>query len=53
MTTLDISTLYQVTGQAKLDALSDYEAAAKAAVPPGGDAILVVNVPIGATAERH
>lgn len=38
MTTLDIATLYQATGRAKRDSLPEYEAAAKAAIPPGDDA---------------
>ena len=46
MTTLDISTLYQATGQAKLDALPEYEAAAKAAIPSGGDATLTGPGPV-------
>ncbi len=46
MTTLDISTLYAATGQAKLDALPEYETAAKAAIPPGGDATLTGHGPV-------
>lgn len=46
MTTLDISTLYVTTGQAKLDALPDYEISAKAAIPPGDDATLTGPGPV-------
>jgi hypothetical protein len=46
MTTLDISTLYQATGQAKLSELPAYEAAARAAIPPGADATLTGPGPV-------
>lgn len=46
MTTLDISTLYQATGQAKIADLPTYEAAAKYAIPPGGDATLTGPGPV-------
>lgn len=40
MFTLDISTLYEATGTAKLADLVDYEAAVKALVPQGADVTL-------------
>lgn len=46
MITFDISTLYRATGQAKLDALLEYEAAAKAAIPPGDEATLTGPGPV-------
>lgn len=46
MTTLDLSTLYAATGQAKLAELPAYEAAARAAVAPGGDVTLTGPAPV-------
>lgn len=46
MTTLDLSTLYAATGQAKLADLLAYETAAKAAIPPGTDATLTGPGPV-------
>lgn len=44
--TLDLSTLYAATGQAKLSELPAYEAAARAAVPPGANVTLTGAGPI-------
>ena len=46
MTTLDISTLYHATGQAKIADLPTYETAARELVPPGEDAILTGPGPV-------
>lgn len=44
--TLEISSLYAATGQAKLAALDDYVQAALAAVPPGSDVTLTGPGPV-------
>lgn len=44
--TLDLSTLYVATGQAKLVDLSAYEARAKELVPPGADVTLTGPAPV-------
>jgi hypothetical protein len=44
--TLDLSTLYAATGQAKLARLPDYIKAALAAVPPGADVTLTGHAPV-------
>lgn len=44
--TLDLSTLYAATGTAKLADLPAYEAAAKAAVAPGGEVTLTGPGPV-------
>ena len=44
--TLDISTLYVGTGQAKLDELPSYEAKVKELVPPGADVTLTGPGPV-------
>ena len=46
MTTLDISTLYKDTGQAKLSELDSYMEAAVAAVSPGDDVSLTGQGPV-------
>jgi len=46
MATLDLSTLYAATGQAKIADLPAYEAAALAAIPPGDDATLTGRGPV-------
>jgi hypothetical protein len=46
MTTLDISTLYAATRQAKLELLDDYVRAALDTVPPGADATLTGPGPV-------
>lgn len=44
--TLDLSTLYAATEQAKLADLPKYEAAALAQVPPGADVTLTGHAPV-------
>lgn len=44
--TLDLSTLYAATGQAKLADLPAYEARAKELVPPGADVTLTGPAPV-------
>lgn len=44
--TLDLSTLYSDTGQAKLARVSDYERAALLAVPPGSEVALTGHAPV-------
>ena len=44
--TLDLSTLYAATGQAKLALLEDYVKAALAAVPSGADVTLTGPAPV-------
>ena len=44
--TIDVSTLYAATGQAKLADLSQYEQAVLAQVPPGADVTLTGHAPI-------
>ncbi len=44
--TLDLSTLYAATGQAKLASMDDYVKAALEAVPPGSDVTLTGPGPV-------